>query len=142
MKWILTHQATEHHRWLLTEVQSPALLTYNPKNHSIRIKAKGARLFFLEPVGFLQKKILLRSEYGVVLGEAQWAEKSGQLLLDNQKFFYRWNDHDLFLYDKSKTLLLQTKVDYDAVGLEKFAFVFSMAWLYDSVVATEALLVA
>lgn len=134
MKWVLSHQAGGHHRWVLHTDDGPVQFTYNFQYRSVRTKAKTARLFFLEEAdGFFQKKVLLRSEYGVVLGEAQATHttKDGILLFNNEKFFYRWNDGKLLLLNRHKTVVFQTQIELrqDAVRLERMAFVFCNAWL-------------
>ena len=85
MKWVLSHQSAEHHRWILQTDNGIVPLTYNFSYRSIRVKSKTARLFFLEEAdGLFQKKVLLRSEYGVIMGEAQATHtaKGGTLLLN------------------------------------------------------------
>lgn len=133
MKWVLSHQSYDHHRWLLRDAEEPAQFTYHLSHHSVRIKAKTARLFFLEETGFLHKKVLLRSEYGVVVGEAQaiTAGRMAQLVLDGKKYFYCWKDGQLSLYNKNKTLLLNAAIEcrHDTEKMELAAFVFLTAWM-------------
>lgn len=134
MRWVPSHQASDHHRWELQTANQPAQFNYNPQNHSIRIKAKTTRLFFLEEAGnFFGKKVLLRSEYGLVMGEAQatHTKKGGTLLLYGEKFFYRWTAGSLTLLDRQKKPLSETGIELrqDADTLEQMAFVFCNAWL-------------
>ena len=133
MKWVLSQQSVDHHRWLLQDTQEQAHFTYHAQLHSIRIKAKNNRLFFLEVTGFLQKKIQLLSEYGVVLGEAYGTQplKNGLLIIDGQKCLYRWANGRLCLYNKNKTLLTETDIEFSEGTdlLEQFALVFSTAWI-------------
>lgn len=114
MKWVLSHQSSEHHRWQLRDAAEPALFTYHLQNRSVRIKAKTARLFFLEmATAFFHKKILLRSEYGILVGEAQLAPagKLAALTLDDRKYYYCWEDQDLLLYNRDKSLLQKLRVE-------------------------------
>lgn len=134
MKWVLSNQSSEYHRWQLRDASEPALFTYHLQNRSVRIKAKTARLFFLEiETVFFHKKVLLRSEYGIAVGEAQFttAGKTGALVLDDQNYFYCWEDRYLLLYNHDKSPLLQVEVErHDNMeSLEPFAFVFGSVWL-------------
>ncbi len=134
MKWVLSHQSSGQHRWMLQNADAPAEFIYSLQYHSIRIKAKTVRLFFLEEAGsFFQKKILLRSEYGVVMGETQATHttKGGTLLLNEEKFFYRWNDGGLRLLDRHKKAVSEMHIELrqDADKMEQMAFVFCNAWL-------------
>lgn len=134
MKWVLLHQSGEHHRWMLQTDDGPVHFTYNFQFRSIRIKSKTARLFFLEEAdGLFQKKVLLRSEYGVVMGEAQATHtaKGGTLLFNNEKFFYRWNEDRLLLLNRYKKAVFETQIGLrdDVDRLEQMAFVFCNAWL-------------
>lgn len=148
MKWVLTHQSAGYHRWLLSEAEQPAQLTFNLQNNSLRIKAQKARLFFLELTEkFFGKKVLLRSEYGVVLGEAAWSggRKRGTFWLNGGRYFYSWSHQRLSLFDKNKKPLFDATVECrkDTSRLEVFAFLFSTAWLHSAESKKpEALLVA
>ena len=134
MKWVLSHQSAEHHRWVLQTGNDAVTFTYNFSYRSIRIKSKTSRLFFLEEEdGFFQKKVLLRSEYGVIMGETQatHTSKGGVLLFNNEKFFYRWSEGKLLLLNRNKIVVFETGIELrpDAGKLEQMAFVFCNAWL-------------
>ncbi|HYO20900.1 MAG TPA: hypothetical protein VER36_00760 [Flavisolibacter sp.] len=149
MKWVLSHQSDDHHKWLLHEAHEPVQLTYNLSNHSLRIKSKNNRLFFLEITGFFQKKLLLRSEYGVVLGESSFTTttKEGTLLMNELKYHFRIKNDQLSLSDKNKNLLSAVVIE-PAVALDKqeaFALLFCQAWLLNAsmhATKTKDLLVA
>jgi hypothetical protein len=132
MKWVLSHQSTDNHKWLLQDAPETAQFTYNLQNHSIRIKGKSSRLFFLEPSGFFQKKIVLRSEYGVVLAESPAAAtKEGTLLMNDLKYFFQWENSQLSLFDKNKNLVSSVAIEAaDEMAREAQAvLLFCHAWL-------------
>ncbi|HZH63683.1 MAG TPA: hypothetical protein VEY10_02250 [Flavisolibacter sp.] len=133
MKWVLSHQSYDHRKWMLQDTNEPAQLTYNLAHHSIRIRSKNIRLFFLEVSGFIQKKIQLLSEYGVVIGESRWGHtlNEGMLTMNNNKYFFEWENNVLSLFDKNKSLLSAVKNEHSE-GMDKkerFALVFSLAWI-------------
>lgn len=148
MKWVLSHQSREYRRWILRNAEDEAEFTYHVYNHSVRIKAKTLRLFFLQQIGFLQKKILLRSEYGVVVAEAQAANRGriGTLLFDNRKLAYRFDGKELLIFDKERKVIAEQRIECrdDTGKLEEMAFVFMAAWMAVSAAdarKAEALLV-
>lgn len=137
MKWVLSQQSLSHHRWLLQDAKEEAQFSYNQEHHSIRIKSKNSRLFFLEVVGGLfQKKIQLRSEYGVVVGESTWPpeDSDGSIQLNEEKYFFKWQQKTLSLFTKGKQLLQSIHTEHEASldKLEKFALLFSSLWLVNT----------
>lgn len=133
MKWVLSHQLPERHYWVLRDAAGAAAFTYHLHHHSIRIKAQTPRLFFLQTAGFFHKKVLLRSEYGVPVGEAQLAAagKPVTLTLNGHSYFFSWDEQNLSFFNKNKILVQQVRVECrkDIDLLERFAFVFSSVWI-------------
>jgi len=132
MKWVLSQQSLDHHRWLLQNAPHQAQFTYNLHHQSIRIKSKNNRLFFLEVAGLFQKKIFLRSEYGVVVGEAQWnTAKEPFCLLNGQKIYFLQEDHALQFFDKEYQHLSTFQIEHSLQldRMEKFALMFSAVWI-------------
>ena len=132
MKWVLSQQSLEHHRWLLQDASQQAQFTYNSIYQSIRLKSKISRLFFLEVAGVFHKKILLRSEYGVVVGETQWtSQKEFLLMIDAHKLYVRLEEQTMSFLDRNKST--QTSLRIEPIlhldRKELFAIVFSSAWL-------------
>ncbi|HUC82921.1 MAG TPA: hypothetical protein VMR70_18580, partial [Flavisolibacter sp.] len=86
--------------------------------------------------GFFQKKIVLHSEYGVVIGETAASTTNGGavLSLNDFKFIYRWQNSDLLLYDKNGMQLSQVNIDpaEPLHKLEEYALLFSHAWFVSS----------
>ena len=133
MKWILSQQSLAHHRWLLQDAKDEAQFTYNNEHRSIRIKGKGSRLFFLEITGLFQKKILLRSEYGVVVGESTWPPENsdGSIQLNQERYYFKWQQKTLSLLTRAKQLIHSIHTEHEAEldRLEKFALLFSSLWM-------------
>jgi hypothetical protein len=132
MKWVLSHATDEIHHWQLQHTEGSRSMIVNLQRSSIRLNGFSKRLFFLQAQGFLQKKILLRSEYGVVLGETIFSEKPMQapLFFNGQKYFYQADDHQLLLFDSEKNLVNRT--EFAALPsldrLEFYSLLFGFAW--------------
>ena len=148
MKWVLSQPSSDQHRWLLHDEELQAQFIYHAALQSIRIKAKNNRLFFLELTGLLQKKIQLLSEYGIVVGET-WISnlKNGSLIIDEQKYFYHWNNDQLCIYDRKRILVAEISIEFSkgTDKLEQFALLFSIVWVISSNKKSykpEALLIA
>jgi hypothetical protein len=141
MKWVLSHATDGFHHWQLQQENQAKLLIFHLSRLSLRLTGIIKRLFFLQEQGFLQKKVLLRSEYGIVLGEATPTDKSspGQLLLNGQKFFYRTESTQLILLDNDKQLVGACELPAEAPAnrLERFGLLFSFAWFLTADAAAD-----
>jgi hypothetical protein len=97
------------------------------------LHSKERRVFFVEEVGFLQSKIILKTEYGVQIGENYHArnQRKGALHLGNEKFSYKLEDKGIKLYNRHKEPLASFTLDKaSALGsYEASALMFSLAWL-------------
>ena len=136
MKWVLSQQSLDHHRWLLQESNDQAQFTYNHEHKSIRIKSSSSRLFFLEITGLFQKKIELRSEYGVVVGESTWPPENsdGSIHINQEKYFFKWQQKHLSFYTKDRNLIQDIHLEHE-VELHKFeifALLFCSLWLINA----------
>jgi hypothetical protein len=131
MKWVLSQQSLEHNRWLLQDAQEPAQFTFNHHHNSIRIKGRSNRLFFLEVKGVFQKKVLLRSEYGVVFGETQLVpQKDVFIFMNDQKYNYHWKDDQLCFLDKNGNIISTFAVEHTQLHrIEQLALIFASAWI-------------
>jgi hypothetical protein len=136
MKWVLSQQTLEHHRWLLQDTLQPAQFTYSLSHHSIRIKSNSSRLFFMEVTGRFQKKIALRSEYGLLIGESPLVSDAteGNITLNDEKYYFTWKGEMLTIYSKDKipvqTMAVESEKEPDK--MEKFALIFSSLWMVHS----------
>ena len=132
MKWVLSHATNELHHWLLQQEEGSRSLILNQQRHSLRLNGLSKRLFFLQVQGFLNKKVLLRSEYGVVLGETPLTEKlvAAQLLFNGQRFFYAVEDKRLVLLDSEKNIVGKCEITEEVAAdkYEFYALLFGFAW--------------
>ena len=132
MKWVLSHATDELHHWLLQLEKGSRSLTLNLQRLSLRIAGLSKRLFFLQVQGFLQKKVVLCSEYGVSLGETVFTEQpsQGQLVLNEQKFFYKLKDDRLMLMDGEKNNIGESEILQKEAqrGYEFYSLLFGFAW--------------
>jgi hypothetical protein len=132
MKWVLSHATDELHHWLLQQEENSRSLTLHLQRLSLRLNGFSKRLFFLQVQGFLQKKILLCSEYGVEIGEASFGGSpfSGQLTINGEKFFYEKEQEKLMLFDSEKTPVGDCEIaDGTNLGKQEFySLLFGFAW--------------
>lgn len=132
MKWVLSHATDEVHHWLLQQEEGSRSLILHLQRLSLRLNGFSKRLFFLQVQGLLQKKILLRSEYGVELGETSFADKSpfAPIIINEQKFFYQVDGTKLMLLDGEKNNLGECEMAPDSAQdkVEFYALLFGFAW--------------
>lgn len=106
---------------------------YNRSSNSIRIHYTQKRLFFLSQEGFLQNKVLLKTEYGVHIGENAYIknQRKGTMHLSEKKFQYTIGQDGVQLFDRKKELLANVSFDgaANADSHEVSVIMFSLAWL-------------
>jgi hypothetical protein len=141
MKWVLSHTTDEFHHWLLQHEEGSRSLTLNRQRLSLRLNGSSKRLFFLQVQGFLNKKVLLCSEYGVVLGETPFNEKpaAAQLLFNGQRFSYAVEEGKLVLFDSERNIVGESDITEEATAdkYELYALVFGLAWFLTADVVAE-----
>ncbi len=141
MKWVLSHTTDEIHHWLLQQQGGSRSLIANLHRLSLRLVGMSKRLFFLQVQGFLHKKILLRSEYGVVIGETSFADKPspGQLLFNGQRYSYRVEEGSLVLLDNDKNIAGKCEIAAEAQQnkFEFYSLLFGFAWFLMADTAAE-----
>ena len=132
MKWILSHASDDIHHWQLQQEDSSKSLIAYLQRFSLRLSGLSKRLFFLDVQGFLHKKIVLRTEYGVALGETAFIDKpsSGLVTINDQKFSYSVSGDQLQLFDSEKQAISTCEVSPEATAnkLEFFGLLFGLAW--------------
>jgi hypothetical protein len=142
MKWVLSHASDDIHHWQLQKEVGFEFLSFNSQWLSLRLTGSSKRLLFLRVQGFLQKKVLLQTEYGVQLGETALTDKlsSGQLLLNEQAFFYEIGDYQLVLFNGEKQVLASCYLPEETVieKLELYALLFGFAWFMTANAAVES----
>jgi hypothetical protein len=132
MKWVLTHATDEHHHWLLQQDEGARSLIFNLQRCSLRLGGFSKRLFFLQTQGFLQKKIQLCSEYGVVMGEAHFSDKGfpASFSVNNQRLYCQRNGESLLLFNGEKNLVGECEMPEKAISdrFEFYSLLFGFAW--------------
>lgn len=111
MKWILKNSIGFIHHWQIESTETLASVKYSERSHSVRIDAQTRRLFFFEDIGVFVKKRLIKTEYGVIIGENYSKDKeSGYLFIDKKRIFYSLKNNRIVLY-KGKTKLAKASID-------------------------------
>ena len=99
MKWVLEHLNDQLQTWQLSGHELTIELKYNCETHVFRLHAGERRLFFLEKTGFVQTKLLLKTEYSIVIGEIHFFKNwnSGVAIIDDHKYHYSFKQNSLHL---------------------------------------------
>lgn len=118
MRWDLAQSTDQFQYWKLDQEELTAELKFNKPAQSFRLTAGEKRLFFIEKVGFLQHKFLIRTEYSVITGEIYPVKNthSGIAVLDNKKYHYSLQDSLLMLSSKKENVSLAIEIE-NATGL-------------------------
>ena len=104
MKWELTKTLNGSDYWTLIGNDEKAILRFNEQANSIRLIRDNQRLYFMERKGVLQSKVMLRTEYSVVIGESFFGRNhlSGIVNLQQLKYSFRLNGDQLTLKNRNK----------------------------------------
>jgi hypothetical protein len=108
-----------------------ATIKYTAQSQSVRLQSNERRVFFLEEVGVLQSKILLKTEYGVQIGENYYTKQQhkGVLYLSKQKFSYSIDADAINMYHKRQQLIFQLDKANALDAQDVSALLFSLAWM-------------
>jgi len=124
MRWELNPLLNHFHHWTLFKNNPIAELKYNKESRSMRLTAADKRLFFLERTGVFQTRILLKTEYSVVVGETHFIKNwsQGFLELDGNKFKFIVKNKQLSVFDRQKQLVAEcTMEDLGKVDVYEFS---------------------
>ena len=81
-------------------------LIYNPFSNSARVECnKEKRVFLVRKEGFRRNKTVIRSEYGIKIGEFGQEKKQQYIEVNNEKFFYQTQNNplaELILYKENQ----------------------------------------
>ncbi len=135
MKWELSGKTDLYKFWILQDEQPLAKLKYGTDTQSLRLTYSRQRLFFLEPGGLFQNKILIENEYGLTIGEHHISHKnfqSGSLYVLQVKYNYRTENDILIITDKKNQILAEsTMPSLNELDENEFtALLFGLTWLY------------
>ena len=131
----LTFQLTKSRRYFSfsDDVKTIADFRYNEHSNSFRLNASTKRLLFIEPSGLLQNKLLLKTEYGIEIGE--WMRmrnyKSGIVHLNSNRFTYNIGLEGIEMNNGEANVFLQCQ-PADIAELTKqelAAILFCLAWV-------------
>ena len=90
MRWESLNSTAGHQEYALwNDDQKVLTLTFHPATNSARIEsATERRVFLIRNEGFLKTKTVMRSEYGIKIGQLVSGNKENVVELDNERFFY------------------------------------------------------
>lgn len=119
---------------LVNGSQEIATIKYTAQSQSVRLNSNERRVFFLEEVGVLQSKVLLKTEYGVQIGENYYSrhQHKGLLYLSKEKLSYTIEANAIKIFGKRQHLIASFELD-KAISLEACdvsALLFSLAWMH------------
>jgi hypothetical protein len=123
MKWKLTSQVNQSNHWQFEGADHSVELRYSKHARSFRLNTGEKRLFFMERTGFFQSKLLITSEYHVMVAECYFIKNrfAGILQLNNAKYEFRADGTQLSILKKDKTLLGHTIIE-NLESLDIFEF--------------------
>jgi hypothetical protein len=135
MNWNLTNNVDDFHQWTLTGHEENVDFRYHKQARSIRLNTDEKRLFFLERKGILQSKILLKTEYSVVIGESYFGKNrlSGLLTYEGRRHTFKFGPEGLSIFDSNKENVFNFEINH---GSHPHLFEFS-ALLFASVIVTQ-----
>jgi hypothetical protein len=104
MNWNLTNILDDFHQWTLTGYNANVDFRYHSEAQSMRLNTDDKRLFFLEKKGILQSKILLKTEYSVVVGESYFGRnrRTGLLTFGAARYSFAFSSEGLSISDSHK----------------------------------------
>ena len=113
MRWVLKPTNNQLRQWKLELDELSAELKYNEQVNSFRLTAADKRLFFIERVGFLQSRYLVKTEYSIDAGELSPGKNrhSGLVSTENKKFHYQLQDDVLLLFSKTERFTVAIEAD-------------------------------
>ena len=89
MKGVLNDKSNLYNFWLLQDEQPLAMLKYGVETQSLRLTYSRHRLFFLEQRGLFKNKLIIKTQYGLTIGENHYTSKnhpSGNIYVQQMKF--------------------------------------------------------
>lgn len=99
-----TPDLEEYH--LYKDDQKRLTLFYNPFSNSARVECnKEKRIFLIRKEGFRRNKTVIRSEYGIKIGEFGQENKKMFIEVNGERFFYTTHNNplaELVLFKESK----------------------------------------
>lgn len=113
MKWVLDHTLNQSHYWTLDQMKESFHLRYNKESHSIRLNEPDKRLFFIERTGLFQHRMVVTTEYNMVVGEIQFQRhrSSGTISINDSRYIFQADSEKVSIMDQDKNHLLTASVE-------------------------------
>ncbi|HYH13595.1 MAG TPA: hypothetical protein VD794_00150 [Flavisolibacter sp.] len=144
MQWVEHTEANTFYSWTLEGTEQIASLTFTPGSKSFRLLYTSQRWFFLEYSGVLQQKIVVKSEYGITVGEIQPQRygQNGTITVNGLKYYYTESYAAIDVLDKNKNLIvnLELKNMHKLDSFELCALLFAYAWVFPAISAENVYL--
>ena len=107
MRWEVDNSVAGHEIYHLFKGDKKMLtLNFNPFSNSARVDIdKEKRVLLIRKEGFMKRKTVLRSEYGIKIAELGHDNKNEFIDVNGDRFFYTIHDNplaELILYKESK----------------------------------------
>lgn len=108
MRWETIKSTPEQEIYHLYKDDKKRLtLIYNPFSNSARVECnKEKRVFLIRKEGFRRNKTVIRSEYGIKIGEFGQDNRQQFIEVNNEKFYYNTHNNplaELVLFKEDKT---------------------------------------
>jgi len=141
MSSLLQLNRTNNHFSFSKEDKVVADFKLNIHSSTFRLNAATKRLFFIESSGLLQNKTVLKTEYGVEIGE--WITlrsiKNGFIKLNDQRLDYQIIGQQFRITNKKQIIVVCDFSNLKELEkLELAAILFSIAWLINETVEEKA----
>ncbi|HVT85947.1 MAG TPA: hypothetical protein VHD35_12155 [Chitinophagaceae bacterium] len=107
MQWESINSITGQREYVLWHHDKKALtLTFHPSTNSARVESpREKRVFLIRNEGFLRNRTVMRTEYGILLGQLRFENKENFIEINNEKFFYIVRNNllpEVVIYKESK----------------------------------------
>ncbi len=107
MQWESVKSTTGQQEYALWHNSKKVLtLTFHPATNSARLEsAKEKRVFLIRNEGFRRNKTVMRTEYGIRIGQLRSENKENFVEIDEEKFFYTIREDlvpEIVIYKESK----------------------------------------
>jgi hypothetical protein len=136
MECLLVKKINDSDVWSIKRKNLAAEVRYNSKTQSLRILAEEKSVFFLERVGLLRSRIVIKSEYGQNEGEVSFSSmrQGGTIQIHQRKYNFQYDKGSLQLLDDRQQPLvtLNEKVIKDIDLFELASLLFAALILSDN----------
>jgi hypothetical protein len=133
MKWHLVNSSSRQEIYELRNNDEKVLTIYShPDKGTLRIATdEEKRVFLIGKEGFLRRRIVLRNEYGIRMGQLIYngiQENQGSLEVDDEEFYYHIGNGspvEATIFKNSETLLI---CELPAVAKDHDLLILALGW--------------